>query len=40
MAVDLKTPPGDLIEEYRHGFHDSEDKYVFKSAKGLTKDIV
>jgi Fe-S cluster assembly protein SufB len=40
MAVELKTSPGDLIEEYRHGFHDSEDKYVFKSAKGLTKDIV
>src|SRR5471032_2484595 len=40
MAVDLKTPPGDLIEEYRHGFHDSEEAYVFKSAKGLTTDIV
>jgi len=40
MAVELKTSPGDLIEEYRHGFHDSEDKYVFKSAKGLTREIV
>jgi Fe-S cluster assembly protein SufB len=40
MAVELKTSPGDLIEEYRHGFHDSEDKYVFKSAKGLTQEIV
>src|ERR1700733_9420056 len=40
MAVELKTQPGDLVEEYRHGFHDSEDKYVFKSGKGLTRDIV
>ena len=40
MAVELKTTPQDLIEEYRHGFHDSEDKYVFKSAKGLTREIV
>src|SRR6202012_1440210 len=40
MAVELKAPAGDLIEEYRHGFHDSEDKYVFKSAKGLTREIV
>ena len=29
-----------MIEDYRHGFHDSEDKYVFKSGKGLTRDIV
>ncbi|HEY5348996.1 MAG TPA: Fe-S cluster assembly protein SufB [Candidatus Lustribacter sp.] len=40
MAVELNTSPTDLIEEYRHGFHDSEDKYVFKSAKGLNRDIV
>ena len=29
-----------LIEEYRHGFHDPEDKYAFKSDKGLTREIV
>jgi Fe-S cluster assembly protein SufB len=40
MAVELKTSPESLVEEYRHGFHDSEDKYVFKSDKGLTRDIV
>ena len=40
MAVELKTQPEELIEEYRHGFHDSEDKYVFKSDKGLTREIV
>lgn len=36
----LKTAPEELIEDYRHGFHDSEDAYVFKSAKGLTTEIV
>ena len=36
----LKTVPQELIEDYRHGFHDSEDAYVFKSAKGLTTGIV
>ncbi|MFN2528881.1 MAG: Fe-S cluster assembly protein SufB [Candidatus Baltobacteraceae bacterium] len=36
----LKTVPQELIEDYRHGFHDSEDAYVFKSAKGLTTEIV
>lgn len=40
MATQLATPPEALIEDYRHGFHDSEENYVFKSAKGLTKDIV
>src|SRR5580658_8460637 len=31
------TPP---IEDYRHGFHDPEDAYAFKSDKGLTREIV
>ena len=31
---------GSLIEEYRHGFHDSEENYAFKSGKGLTREIV
>jgi Fe-S cluster assembly protein SufB len=31
--------PAELIEDYRHGFHD-EEKYVFKSDKGLTPEIV
>jgi Fe-S cluster assembly protein SufB len=41
MALKLETPvaPKDLIEEYRHGFHDPEN-YVFKSDKGLTPEIV
>ncbi|NNM93554.1 MAG: Fe-S cluster assembly protein SufB, partial [Candidatus Eremiobacteraeota bacterium] len=42
MATELKpeNSPQGLLEEYRHGFHDSEDKYVFKSGKGLTREIV
>jgi len=41
MAIELKpSPAAALDEDYRHGFHDSEDKYVFKSDKGLTRDIV
>jgi Fe-S cluster assembly protein SufB len=41
MALKLEVPvkPADLIEDYRHGFHD-EEKYVFKSDKGLTPEIV
>jgi Fe-S cluster assembly protein SufB len=41
MALKLQTPvsPSELIEEYRHGFHDPEN-YVFKSDKGLTREIV
>ena len=37
MATELR--PGALVEEYRHGFHDPEN-YVFKSGKGLTREIV
>ncbi len=40
MATELKTTPIELVEDYRHGHHDSEDKYAFKSAKGLTREIV
>ncbi|HZO95423.1 MAG TPA: Fe-S cluster assembly protein SufB [Candidatus Baltobacteraceae bacterium] len=35
MAATTET----LIEEYRHGFHDPEN-YVFKSDKGLSREIV
>ena len=42
MATELKEKASPLtsealIEDYRHGFHDSEEKYVFKSDKGLTR---
>jgi Fe-S cluster assembly protein SufB len=40
MATQLKVDPETLIEDYRHGFHDPEDAYAFKSAKGLTREIV
>ena len=41
MAANLQTAvsPSELIEDYRHGFHDPEN-YVFKSDKGLTREIV
>jgi Fe-S cluster assembly protein SufB len=41
-AVPVPAPagPGALDQDYRHGFHDSEDAYAFKSAKGLTREIV
>ncbi len=40
-AVNLQVPasPSDLMDDYRHGFHDAEN-YVFKSDKGLTPEIV
>jgi len=42
MATELKSAvkPEALIEEYRHGFHDTEENYVFKSGKGLTREMV
>jgi len=39
MATKLVAPES-LIEDYRHGFHDSEEGYAFKSDKGLTREIV
>ncbi|MDQ2908616.1 MAG: Fe-S cluster assembly protein SufB [Candidatus Eremiobacteraeota bacterium] len=41
MATELQaTAPSSFDEDYRHGFHDSEADYVFKSDKGLTRGIV
>jgi Fe-S cluster assembly protein SufB len=45
MAAEMKAPVGTagaeaLVEDYRHGFHDSEENYVFKSDKGLNREIV
>jgi Fe-S cluster assembly protein SufB len=37
--IDPAVSPESLVEEYRHGFHDAEN-YVFKSDKGLTREIV
>ena len=38
--VDTKTAEQPDIGEYKYGFRDSEDNYVFKSRKGLDKEIV
>jgi Fe-S cluster assembly protein SufB len=42
MATELKSASDAqaLSAEYQHGFHDSEENYVFKSGKGLTREIV
>ena len=41
MATDLQaTAAPQFDEDYRHGFHDSEDTYRFKSDKGLNREIV
>ena len=44
MAIELNVAnpsvPAEIVEDYRHGQHDSEENYVFKSAKGLTREIV
>jgi Fe-S cluster assembly protein SufB len=37
--LDPSVSAQSLIEDYRHGFHDAEN-YVFKSDKGLTREIV
>ncbi len=38
MSKDEKILEG--IGEYKYGFHDPEDKYVFKSRKGLDREVV
>ncbi|GAC1308216.1 MAG: Fe-S cluster assembly protein SufB [Vulcanimicrobiaceae bacterium] len=42
MATEIKVAvaPEALIEDYRHGHHDSEETYRFKSDKGLNREIV
>ncbi|RMG41366.1 MAG: Fe-S cluster assembly protein SufB [Planctomycetota bacterium] len=41
MATDLKTTEHDIgIGEYKYGFHDPTDKYVFRARKGLDAEIV
>ncbi|QDT49727.1 Fe-S cluster assembly protein SufB [Symmachiella dynata] len=38
--LDTQTTAKPDIGEYQYGFHDSEEAYVFKSRKGLDKEIV
>ncbi|MGQ0635283.1 MAG: Fe-S cluster assembly protein SufB [Planctomycetaceae bacterium] len=42
MSTDLKTDVGDELGlgEYRFGFHDPTDKYVFTARKGIDREIV
>ncbi len=41
MATDLKTNEQEVgVGDYQYGFHDPTDKYIFKSRKGLDRDIV
>ncbi len=40
---DVKGKDNQLLEgidEYKYGFHDAEDKYVFKSKRGLSREVV
>ncbi len=43
MAESVKSKDEKILEgigEYKYGFHDPEDKYVFKSQKGLSREVV
>ena len=41
MATDLNEPTAEPdIGDYQYGFHDPEDDYVFKSRRGLDREIV
>ena len=43
MTETVKNKDTKILEgigEYKYGFHDPEDKYVFKSQKGLNREVV
>ena len=40
MSTDLNLQVAGIKDDYKYGFHDSEDNYSFKSGRGLTRDIV
>jgi Fe-S cluster assembly protein SufB len=40
MSTDLNLQVAGIKDDYKYGFHDSEQNYSFKSGKGLTRDIV
>ena len=40
MATDLNLQVAGIKDDYKYGFHDSEENYAFKSGRGLTRDIV
>ncbi|HEX8992005.1 MAG TPA: Fe-S cluster assembly protein SufB [Anaerolineales bacterium] len=43
MSESVRDKDAKILEgigDYKYGFHDSEDKYVFKSQKGLSREVV
>ena len=40
MSTDLNLQVAGIKDDYKYGFHDSEDNYSFKSGRGLTREIV
>ena len=40
MSTDLNLQVAGIKDDYKYGFHDSEENYAFKSGKGLTREIV
>jgi Fe-S cluster assembly protein SufB len=40
MTTDLNLQVAGIKDDYKYGFHDSEENYSFKSGKGLTREIV
>lgn len=40
MATDLNQQVAGVKEEYKYGFHDSDENYAFKSGRGLSRQVV
>lgn len=40
MSIDLNAQVAGIKEEYKYGFHESEEHYNYKSGKGLTRRTV
>jgi Fe-S cluster assembly protein SufB len=40
MSTDLNLEVAGIKDEYKYGFRDSDEHYAFKSAKGLSRDVV
>ena len=40
MTTDLNLQVAGIKDDYKYGFHDTEEHYAFKSGKGLTREIV
>src|SRR5215471_9464685 len=40
MTTDLNLQVAGIKDDYKYGFHDTEEHYAFKSGRGLTREIV